>query len=117
MSECKICKIHSESNYKEYEFWIIREADKDKNIPGYFYIESKHHVESYSELSRAAWMEFGTLVGDYSKFILDTFKPIKIYTISIAEAVPHLHFHLVPRYIEKTKGLDYLGIALTGRVS
>jgi diadenosine tetraphosphate (Ap4A) HIT family hydrolase len=40
-------------------------------------------------------------------------KPRKIYLLTIAEAVPHIHFHLVPQYGGDQKGIDYLKLATT----
>jgi len=113
MIDCKICKSHLEGTHQEYSHWIVREGEK---IPGYFYLEAKNHVESYSELSESAWIEFGKILSEYSQIVISNHKPIKLYTVSIAEAVPHLHFHLVPRYIDEPKGLDYLQLAVTGKI-
>lgn len=117
MNGCKICDAHLANSYEEYSHWIVRASEREKNIPGYFYIESKLHVESYFELMEPAWLEFGKILGEYSSLIIKNYKPIKLYTVSIAEAVPHLHFHLVPRYKDTPKGLDYLQLALTGKLS
>ena len=118
MSNCKICDIHKELYRGDHEFnsWIIREAEKDKNCPGYYYVESKFHKESYGEFSIFDWEELGRAIHQITQKILTEYKPLKIYTISISEAVPHLHFHIVPRYKENSKGIEYLEKALGGKL-
>lgn len=116
VSECKICKAHKEGYLSEYSNWIVRESEKEKKIPGYFYLEARNHIESYAELSESAWIEFGKILSEYSQLIISNHKPKKLYTVSIAEAVPHLHFHLVPRYVDEPRGMDYLQLALTGKI-
>ncbi|EMM70776.1 hypothetical protein LEP1GSC038_1292 [Leptospira weilii str. 2006001855] len=30
--------------------------------------------------------------------------------------VPHMHFHLIPRYSDDLKGIDYIRLALQGKL-
>ncbi|EMG24215.1 hypothetical protein LEP1GSC150_3913 [Leptospira interrogans serovar Copenhageni str. LT2050] len=30
--------------------------------------------------------------------------------------VPHIHFHLIPRYSDDLKGIDYIKLALQGKL-
>ncbi len=119
MIECKICKIHS--NFQaikglEFDNWIVRPAEMEKNCPGYHYIEAKGHLTAYEEVDKIAWNEYGDILHTLTSLIYKKNTPIKIYTVSIAELVPHLHFHMVPRYIESPIGMDYLSLALKGEL-
>lgn len=116
VEECKICSVHGLNIGERQNHWVVRDAEKEKKIPFYFYIESIIHVESYRELSAEAWEEFGRIIEKYTQYIYSKSQPLKIYTVSISEAVPHLHFHLVPRYIESPKGMEYLSLALSGNL-
>ena len=91
---CKICDIHHSKLIPmvvgETFHWVVRHSEFSKNAPGYLYIEPKRHVETYNDL--------------------------KLYTITISEAVPHLHFHLVPRFEESPKGIEFLQLALSGHL-
>jgi diadenosine tetraphosphate (Ap4A) HIT family hydrolase len=111
---CKICEAHKKSmNILEtYQFWILRKSDFENQLRGYYYLESKSHKESYLDLTQVEWNEYSTVL-QHSMNKIYQLKPIKIYQISIAEAVPHLHIHLIPRYSEE-KGIDYIKNALAG---
>jgi diadenosine tetraphosphate (Ap4A) HIT family hydrolase len=112
---CKLCSIQPNqlTNSIEYIYWRIRPADLEKNCPGYHFIEYKSHVESYAEISVVAWREFGEILSILTEQIYKDFKPLKIYTVSIAESVAHIHFHFVPRYIPSPIGMEYLQLVLT----
>ncbi len=117
MLDCKICKIHSQfqaqANFS-FKYWIVRPSDSEKSCPGYHYIEAKGHLKDYAEVSKEAWIEYGEIIHILTGIIHSKFSPLKIYTVSISEAVPHLHFHFVPRYISSPVGMDYLNLALKG---
>jgi diadenosine tetraphosphate (Ap4A) HIT family hydrolase len=56
-------------------------------------------------------MQLGECMKLATEWIYKHFKPVKLYTITISEAVPHLHFHLVPRFEESPKGIEFLQLA------
>lgn len=93
------------------ENWILRLADSKKNCPGYLYLEPRIHAESFPELGEIL-NDLGRVLKIGMDWIQKNHNPRKIYTVSISEAVPHLHFHLVPHYGSDVKGIDYLKLAL-----
>ncbi|MDF3818708.1 HIT family hydrolase [Leptospira sp. 96542] len=111
MMNCPICQTHK--NLKnpifENENWIVREADK--NLSGYLYLESKVHLETWLDLNLSAWENLGRAQFAAAQ-ILSSKGLSKLYMVAIAEQVPHLHLHFVPRYEGQKKGLDHLGEAL-----
>lgn len=118
MSTCKLCNLHP-SDLVDSEIlthWRIRPAVREKNCPGYHYIEFKTHVETYLEVNSDAWKEYGMIISHLTSLVYNNYSPLKIYTVSISEAVPHLHFHFVPRYIEFPIGIEYLQLALAGKL-
>ncbi|MCG9875398.1 MAG: HIT family hydrolase [Leptospiraceae bacterium] len=133
---CKICDIHKSlfdgniliqnqvrkdlGNLEKEEIqffhatdhWVLREAEPEKSCKGYLYLEPRKHSESFTDISSEAYKEMGVLIEQGMHWIEQNFHPKKIYTLTISEAVPHIHFHLVPRYKQDVKGLDYLKLAL-----
>lgn len=107
---CKICSIYSNpvEVLKEFEFWYLRKAPLEKNCNGYLYVECKRHVENYINLNQEEWNEFSNVIQYGINWINTHYFPEKVYIVSIGEQVPHLHVHLVPRYPENSKGLEYL---------
>lgn len=114
MIPCKICVSHENKNQvlKDFEFWCLREAPEEKNCKGYLYVECKRHVESYHELSNEEWNELSKAIQYGYEWINKNFHPEKIYFVSIAEKVPHLHIHLIPRYANDSKGLEHIASVL-----
>ncbi|MCB1159782.1 MAG: HIT family hydrolase [Leptospiraceae bacterium] len=95
---------------------MLRHSERSKNCPAYLYIEPIEHIESYNELSIEAWLEFGKVMGIAVEWIYKHYSPKKLYTVSISEAVKHLHFHLVPRYQDDILGIEYLSTALSAKL-
>ncbi|WCL48625.1 HIT family protein [Leptospira sp. GIMC2001] len=118
-NNCPICHTHKSENIEKFlsstNHWILREADSNKNIEGYLYLEPRLHVTSFDQIDPLAYAELGGLIEAGMQLIYKKYNPLKVYLVTISEAVPHIHFHLVPRYQEEIKGLDYLGQALSGK--
>jgi diadenosine tetraphosphate (Ap4A) HIT family hydrolase len=118
MNTCKLCNFQPSDliDSEIFTYWRVRPAEKEKNCPGYHYIEFKTHVETYLEVNSDAWKEYGMIISNLTSLVYNKYSPLKIYTISISEAVPHLHFHFVPRYLESPIGFEYLQLALTNKI-
>ncbi|NUM41802.1 MAG: HIT domain-containing protein [Leptospiraceae bacterium] len=117
--DCTICAIHKNKIPDILEitnYWILRHSEIEKNCPGYLYLEPKAHIENLSELSVECANEIGSLFKKSGDWVEKNFSPKKIYTVSISEKVPHLHFHIVPRYTDSNIGLDYIQLALTSKI-
>ncbi|WP_243393431.1 HIT family protein [Leptospira perolatii] len=95
------------------EYFLIRHSEPEKKLPGYLYIEPFRHLENYTEWTTQEFLDFGKALQKASAWIYSKYSPKKVYTVSIAEKVPHMHFHLVPRY-EELKGPEYIRLALDG---
>jgi diadenosine tetraphosphate (Ap4A) HIT family hydrolase len=115
MITCPICEAHKskQNRIAETEHWILRKAPADKNLDGYCYLESKNHIENWLSLSLAECQDFGNILhkGIEASLVLPS-APDKVYFAGIAEAVPHIHMHLVPRYPNQGKGIGHLEQAL-----
>ena len=78
------------------------------------YIEPKRHIESFSKFTTIEFKEVGEFLEKGMSWIYKYFSPIKVYTVTISESVPHIHFHLVPRFTEDEKGFSYLQKVVAG---
>lgn len=96
---CKICKVEDSSPYVVYQtsFWRIRHID-ETDIAGYCLLESKRHILDLSTAIDKELEQYGVIL---SKLMAAQRKLIpsceRIYTYSLAEAVPHFHVHVIPR--------------------
>ncbi|GBF49301.1 histidine triad domain protein [Leptospira ryugenii] len=115
MLNCPICESirNREAVVQESEFWLVRKAPAQKGLDGYLYLECKRHVESWFELTPEEWADFGKgMELGVSQIASEDVRPDKLYLAAIAEKVPHLHIHIVPRYESNEKGIPHLDKAL-----
>lgn len=107
---CPICEAHKnpEEILYENEFWIIRKANQ--NLEGYLYLEAKRHVEFWHQLTLEQFESYGKALHKGTE-IVEGYHPEKMYMTAIAERVPHLHVHLIPRYAGQTLGIEHIAKA------
>ena len=111
--DCPICEAHrKETPLLNGQFWLVRSAPTDKNLPGYWMLEAKDHIESWADVPPQAYMEYGMLLGQAIVELQQQYKPRKIYQVAIGEKVAHLHLHLVPHYDANVKGPEYIKLVL-----
>jgi diadenosine tetraphosphate (Ap4A) HIT family hydrolase len=81
--------------------WIEVRLERRSRLPGYCIAVWRHrHVAEPFELApdEAAgyWREVTRLAGA----LADEFRPVKMNLMTLGNAVPHLHTHVVPRYLD-----------------
>lgn len=78
------------------KFRVIEAQDPD--YPGFLRLVWNEHVREFSDLNpedRALCMDALVLL---EQFALRTFKADKINVASLGNVVPHLHWHVIPRF-------------------
>jgi diadenosine tetraphosphate (Ap4A) HIT family hydrolase len=71
---------------------------KEQSHPGRCVVAYKDHVNELFELSDADRNAFMTDVCNVAKAMQTAFSPKKINYGAYSDKLPHLHFHLVPKY-------------------
>jgi diadenosine tetraphosphate (Ap4A) HIT family hydrolase len=70
----------------------------DKNYPGFIRLILNNHVKEMSDLViEDANIVFSSLL-KIEKIIRELYNPDKINLASLGNMVPHLHWHIIPRY-------------------
>ncbi len=64
------------------------------------------HVTRVDLLPASEWQDFAKDIHDAQSAIVATVKPDHMNTESLGNVVPHLHFHLVPRYKDDGRWRD-----------
>ncbi|HEY9775426.1 MAG TPA: HIT domain-containing protein [Planktothrix sp.] len=98
-NNCVICRpLGDEDKFVVFqnEEWTVRHS-RETNILGYLLIESRRHILDLSEANDAECASYGPLLRSAVTAIKSTIDPERVYTITLAEAVPHFHVHLIPR--------------------
>lgn len=70
----------------------------DKNYPGYVRLILNKHVKEMSDLGEANANSIFSALIKIEKIIRKLYQPDKINLASLGNVVPHLHWHIVPRY-------------------
>lgn len=98
---CKICSMDCAAFLVcEGRHWRIRHSD-ETDIGGYCIIESRRHFLDLSLANEDELAEYGVLLSKLMGAIRRTVPDCeRIYTFSLAEAVPHYHLHVIPRRVE-----------------
>jgi len=83
----------------EDENWIA-DHGMPSLVRGYVVLKPKRHVEEITGLLTPESATFGPAYQQLVGAMNLALAPERIYTCSFAEAVRHIHFHLVPRYAD-----------------
>ncbi len=82
--------IYSDDN------WILRHSS-ETDILGYLVLQSKRHFLDLSEATEFERTVYGGMLAKAMKCIREATQCERVYTFSLAEAVPHFHVHIIPR--------------------
>ena len=72
--------------------------NRDQFFPGYTLLFTKSHVTELFHLERSVRAELTEEVATVAKAIYDVLSPAKINYELLGNMVPHMHWHLVPRF-------------------
>lgn len=67
-------------------------------IQGYVVLKPNRHVRDLADLTLEEASAFGIAAKRVTAAMRSALQPERVYVCSFVEAVPHLHFHLLPRY-------------------
>jgi histidine triad (HIT) family protein len=98
--DCAICQNIAAGKPDSYLFenneWLLRHS-RETNIEGYLILEARRHILDLSQATANEIASYGPMLAMATRAIRKVVAPEKVYTFTLAEAVPHLHIHLIPR--------------------
>lgn len=101
MANCTLCK----DDLKPDEGLLIWRGDdcrvilvNDPDLPGFCRVIWNQHVSEMTDLSYGEREHFMTLVFAVEEAIRHVMHPDKVNLASLGNMVPHLHWHVIPRY-------------------
>ncbi len=98
MSTCFFCSnLGGEVLYRNNLFRII--AIDEPNYPGYLRIVLNEHTKELSDLTDQDNISIYLAVIKCEKIIRKLFSPEKINLASFGNMTPHVHWHIIPRFI------------------
>jgi diadenosine tetraphosphate (Ap4A) HIT family hydrolase len=100
MTECPMCtKWHAEPELRIAELarcYVL--LNRDQFFPGYTFVVAKEHVTELFQLDRQARTEVLEEVTAVAAALYNLFRPAKMNYELLGNMVPHMHWHLVPRF-------------------
>ena len=97
---CPMCgRWHADSDLRILELahsYVI--LNRDQFFPGYTLLFTKVHVSELFHLERDVRTGLMEEVNQVAEALYDVFRPTKINYELLGNMVPHMHWHLVPRF-------------------
>jgi diadenosine tetraphosphate (Ap4A) HIT family hydrolase len=97
MDSCRLCREEGGALvWSGADCKIVQVSDT--SLPGFCRVIWHHHIAEMSALNHAQRNLLMRVVVGVEEIVANTMKPLKINLASLGNQVPHLHWHIVPRY-------------------
>lgn len=93
---CELCELKAPTVYRDDKLSVI--IVDDAAYPGFCRVIWNDHVKEMSDLSREDRLTINEAVYQVELALVEVMKPLKVNLASLGNMVPHLHWHLIPRY-------------------
>lgn len=96
-NSCELCeKTGGVELWRSAECRVVRVDDP--HYPGFCRVIWNAHVREMTDLDAAAQQRLMSVVFAVEKIVREFFAPDKINLASFGNMVPHLHWHIIPRW-------------------
>jgi len=95
---CELCTLTAPTAWAGERFSVI--VVDDANYPGFCRVIWRDHVREMSDLSQAERLLLNEAVFKVEEAVREVMQPLKINVASLGNVVPHLHWHIIPRYAD-----------------
>ncbi|MCC6069461.1 HIT family protein [Massilia sp. GCM10020059] len=93
---CELCDLKVPTVYRDDKLSVI--IVDDAAYPGFCRVIWNDHVKEMSDLSQEDRLAINEAVYQVELALVGVMKPFKVNLASLGNMVPHLHWHLIPRY-------------------
>lgn len=101
MDTCPLCHPQNETVLWHDRLCRVILAN-DADYPGYCRVIWQSHVKEMSDLNASAREHLMRVVYTVERVLRDLMHPDKINLASLGNQVPHLHWHVIPRFYDDT---------------
>ena len=98
MIGCELCELAVPTVVDNDKFAVI--LVDDANYPGFARVIWKDHVREVSDLADADRLLLNDAVYKLELAVREVMQPLKVNVASLGNVVPHLHWHVIPRYAD-----------------
>ncbi len=95
---CELCDVVVPTVVDNDRFAVI--LVDDANYPGFARVIWKDHVREVSDLADADRLLLNDAVYRLELAVREVMQPLKVNVASLGNVVPHLHWHVIPRYAD-----------------
>jgi diadenosine tetraphosphate (Ap4A) HIT family hydrolase len=95
---CELCELSAPTVVDNDKFAVI--LVDDANYPGFARVIWKDHVREVSDLADADRLLLNDAVWKLELAVREVMQPLKVNVASLGNVVPHLHWHVIPRYAD-----------------
>ena len=96
-NDCVLCSFKPEDTVFSNAKWrVIQVSDRD--YPGFCRVIWNEHLREMTDLDVADRLELINAIWTVEKIVRDVMQPDKINLASLGNMVPHLHWHVIPRF-------------------
>lgn len=93
---CELCDLKVPTVYRNDKLSVI--IVDDAAYPGFCRVIWNDHVKEMSDLSQEDRLTINEAVYEVELALVSAMKPLKVNLASLGNMVPHLHWHLIPRF-------------------
>ncbi|MFA7678905.1 MAG: HIT family protein [Pigmentiphaga sp.] len=96
MQDCPLCQFAGPVLWEDGDLRVIAVADDD--YPGFTRVIWKAHIAEMSDLSATERARLMLVVNEVENVQRQFLRPDKINLASFGNQVPHVHWHVIPRW-------------------
>jgi len=96
---CELCELAPSSKVVANDKFAVILVD-DANYPGFARVTWNEHVREMSDLPDADRLLVNDAVWKVEQALREVMQPLKVNLASLGNVVPHLHWHLIPRFAD-----------------
>jgi diadenosine tetraphosphate (Ap4A) HIT family hydrolase len=98
VQNCELCQLAAPTVVENDKFAVI--LVDDAGYPGFCRVIWRKHVREMSDLTREDRLLLNEAVVEVEQAVREVMAPTKINVASLGNVVPHLHWHVIPRYTD-----------------
>jgi len=95
---CELCELAVPTVYRDDKLAVI--LVDDPNYPGFARVIWNDHVKEMSDLNASERLLVNDAVYRVELALREVMKPAKVNVASLGNVVPHLHWHVIPRFTD-----------------
>ena len=95
---CELCELAVPPVYRDNKLSVI--LVDDANYPGFCRVVWNEHVKEMSDLNPAERALLNESVYRVELALREVMAPAKVNLASLGNVVPHLHWHVIPRFAD-----------------